>query len=247
MPDSTPFHLTRRQFLASLTALGGAYAGRFPLFSLLASVASPPIIECEEGPTANGSFLFDRDNWKRHGVAHFIDVLWPGDNGSLAFAEDESPFSGRLPQAAPNDDPADASAGAYMACAINAFFDPYYTFETQGGNFALVSALDWLNRLAPLCDGNDNTTYFHQANWNVQIWVVHRLEQIELVPLVELWQGAWLLALATTLGAAYNYSVTNDIGWPGPADHYYHGTTEGSHTVYPWLRPTPASEDGNLP
>lgn len=243
MPDSTPFHLTRRQFLASLTALGGAYTGRFPLLSLLASVAGPPIIECEEGPTANGSFLFDRDNWKRHGAAHFINVLWPGDNGSLAFADDESPFSGRLPQVAPNDDPPDASAGAYMACAINAYFDPYYTFETQGGNFALVSALDWWSRLMD-CGG---ANYFHQADWAAQIRIVRGLEEVELGPLVELWQGAWLLALATTLGAAYNYSVTNDIGWPGPADHYYHGTAEGSHVAYPWLRPTPASEDGNLP
>lgn len=243
MSNSVQLPLTRRQFLTSLAAMGALYAGNLTTLPLLSSPTNPPIIDCEAGPTANGSFLFDRDNWKRHGVAHFINVLWPGDDTSLAFADDESPFSGRLPQVAPNDDPSDTSAGAYMACAITPFFDPYYTFEPQGGNFALVSALDWWSRLMN-CGAAD---FFQQASWSAQIRVVRGLEEVQVGPLAELWQGAWLLALATALGAAYNYAITNDIGWPGPANHYYHGTSEGSHTAYPWMHPTPATDDGNLP
>lgn len=233
--------LTRRQFLKGLGALGGAYASQLPVFSFLTLLDMPPIIECEEGPTANGSFLFDRDNWKRHGIAHFVNQFWPGDAGSLAFPDDATPFSGHLPQNAPNDDPLDTSPGAYSACAINPFFDPYYTFEAQGGNFVLVALMDWWSRELECAPA----TFFHEAGWAQQIRINYGLQSNELAPLIEVWEGAWLLTMATTLGAAYNYKVTNDIGWPGPANHYYHGTEEGSH-LSDWMCPVTSTSDGNL-
>jgi hypothetical protein len=236
--------LSRRQLVVSMAALGGVVALRLPVPSL---VAASPVFdcpcECVEGPTGNGSFFLDRDNWKRHGVAHFVNLFWPGDHGSVAFEGDETPFDARLPQVAPGIDPPDLSPGAYSACAINAFFDPYYTFEPQGGNLALISNLDWRCRVLEC----GPVTYFHKAGWAQQIQVNHGMETGPVGLMREVWEGAWLLTMATTLGAAHNYRVTNDMRWPGPADHYYHGTPEGSHVSDGWLRPVQVTSDGNLP
>ncbi|MGH2545174.1 MAG: hypothetical protein ACRDIB_20475 [Ardenticatenaceae bacterium] len=234
--------LSRRQFVVALAALSSTSLGELRLVSVVGAQA-PPIIPCDAGPTANGSFLFDRDNWKRHGIAHLVNLLWPGDHGSVAFEGDISPFDARLPQVAPGDDPPDVSAGAYSACAIEAFFDPYYTFESQGGNLALVMVLDAHSQELEC----GPTRHFHRAGWAQQIQVNHEIESTPLGLLREAWDGAWLLTMAMILGAAHNYRVTNDIGWPGPSNHYFHGTPEGSHTGDDWLRPATATSDGNLP
>ncbi|MEW5985122.1 MAG: hypothetical protein AB1791_00645 [Chloroflexota bacterium] len=238
-----PFpRLTRRRFLLSMAALGGVVAGRRPLLAWLQGSPNATIT-CDGGPTDNGDFFLDFDNWKRHGMAHLINVLWPGDDGDVAFEDDDSPFDSRLPQVAPGDDPADTSPGAYSACVVEAFFDAYYAFDSQSANLVLVSELDWWSRL--LNCGPD--WYFHHNGWAQQIRCCHGAEQSDLDLLVEAWEGARLITIALAFGAAHNYSVTNDLGWPGPSDHYYHGTSEGSHPNELWLRPAVATSDGNLP
>ena len=241
--------ISRRQFLLSLTAFGGALSVRSSSmvrspWSLVRGPAS--VCSCAAGPTANGSFPGDLDNWQRHGMAHLINVFWPGDDGCLAFDGDSSPLESRLPQQAPDVDPPDTSPSAYSACVINALFDPYYTYDQQHANFAMVGSLDWHTRLGSCTPHHDPNFYFHEADWTEQIRSTNAAPHGPLGLIAPAWSGAWLLTMAIALGAANSYIVTNDIGWPGPSNHYYHGTPEGSYVNDRWLRPEQDSGNGNL-
>lgn len=233
---------TRRQFIRSVGILATSTGLPVILAARTETVTPAAVLRCEEGPTGNGSFLLDRENWKRHGLAHLIDGFWPGDESDVAFRTDVSPFDGRLPQLLPGSDPADPSPGAYSSCAIDALFDPYYAFDTFGGGLILVGQLDQSARSLKC----EPTFYFHRAGWAQQIAVNHKVSQFQGGLTPQVWEAAWLLTLAMALGAARNYKVTNDIGWPGPSRHYFHGTDEGSH-LGAWLRPTRVTQDGNLP
>jgi hypothetical protein len=203
---------SRRLFLERTAA---ATAG------LLAGLPGPEAGACDVPVT--GAPWPAVDGWEHRTIAHFLNTILPGDHGQALFSGDRRPL----------DSGGDTTAGAWSACALDVFYDPYYGIG--GRARTLAAALDWTTRLM------GHGWYFYGAAQAEQLAVVDALARGPGGGGV---RRAAALALAAGLGAAVNPSVTAVIGWPGPNGGYYEGAR---HPLSRWQQPERMTADGNLP
>jgi hypothetical protein len=205
---------SRRRFLKQ-TAAGGLGLVALGPRALMAQCQTP--ISGAGWPSITG--------WEHRTVMHFLNTVMPGNDGQPLFSGDGYPLRSG----------GDAAAGAYAACALDVFYDPYYGIAGISSN-ALAAALDWCTRL------KGYAWYFYRASQSQQLRVVDHLAAMAIGG--EDVVNAASLALAATLGAAKNRAVTNVIGWGGPNGGYYDG---GKHPLWRWQQPVRMTHDGNLP
>ena len=163
------------------------------------------------------------DGWEHRTIAHFLNTILPGDDSQPLFEGDPYPLRSG----------GDTSAGAWSACALDVFYDPFY--DVGRGTRQLATALDLTTRLL------GHGRHFHRATQAQQLAVVDALAR---TPARRDIRRAAALALAGSLGAAENPSVTLAIGWPGPNGGYHDG---GRHPLARWRQPQRITADGNLP
>jgi hypothetical protein len=162
------------------------------------------------------------DGWEHRTVAHFLNTIVPGDDARRLFPRDRHPLASG----------GDTSAGAWSACALDVFYDPFH--GVGRGARQLAVALDWITRR------RGHGRYFHRASQAQQLDVVDALARIGGNDA----RRAAALVMAASLGAAVNPSVTDAIGWPGPNGGHY---DEGRHPLSGWRQPARLTADGNLP
>jgi hypothetical protein len=153
---------------------------------------------------------------------HFLNAVFPGNDRQALFAGDGySLRSG-----------GDTSAGAWSACALDVFYDPYFGAGGANSN-TLAAGLDWIMRV------NFYDTYFYKGTQSEQLRAVD-----QGLSLSAGFQDAINLTLAAVLGAAKNKAVTQLLGWPGPNGGYWSGSR---HPIARWRQPVRLTPDGNLP
>jgi hypothetical protein len=163
------------------------------------------------------------EGWEHRTIAHFLNTIVPGDDGQPLFAGDPHAL----------DSGGDVTAGAWSACALDVFYDPFY--GVGRGSRQLATALDLTTRLL------GHGRLFHRATQTQQLEVVDALAR---TPARADIRRAAALATAACLGAAVNPSVTLAIGWPGPNGGFYDA---GRHPAGRWRQPERMTADGNLP
>jgi hypothetical protein len=165
------------------------------------------------------------DGWQHRTIMHFLNTILPGDDGQALFEGDGDPLRSG----------GDVSAGAWSACALDVFYDPFYGVAGFNGRL-LATGLDTVTRL------KGHGRYFYQATQAQQLEVVDFLARF---PFSRPGTGqAIALALDATLGATENDAVTRLIGWPGPNGGYY---DDSRHPTSRWQQPDRMTTDGNLP
>lgn len=203
---------SRRRFLEQ--AVGGAAF-------LLAGLTGTDARACDVPVTA--APWPSVDGWEHRTIAHFLNTIVPGDDGQPLFTGDPHPLRSG----------GDTTAGAWSACTLDVFYDPFH--GVGRGARQLAIALDWTTRLLGY------GWQFHRATQEQQLVVVDALAR---TPARADLRRAAALALAGSLGAAVNRSVTGAIGWPGPSGGYY---DDGRHPVDRWRQPVRITTNGNLP
>jgi hypothetical protein len=205
---------SRRRFLGRAAAgAAGLWAG--PAVLALAS-------ECDLAIT--GAPWPSPDGWERRTVMHFLNTIVPGDDGRPLFPGDTHPLSSG----------GDVSAGAWSACALDVFYDPYY--GVAGANSRLLATLlELLTRL------KHEGRHFYEVSQAGQLEIVDAAVR---VPRGQYVVRLAALAMSAALGAARNGSFTTVIGWPGPNGGYY---DESRHPRSRWRQPVRITTDGNLP
>ena len=202
---------SRRRFLAHVA---GGVAGLLGGAATRAAACDVPVTG-ERWPSVEG--------WEHRTLAHFANTILPGDDGRPLFPRDRHPL----------DAGGDRTPGAWSACALDVFYDPFHGVGRDARRLAL--ALDW----ATLLLGHGRR--FYRASQAQQLEVVDALART--VAREDLRQAA-ALVLAGTLGAAVNHTVTAAIGWPGPNGGHYDA---GRHPLARWRQPERLTADGNLP
>jgi len=215
MTSQDPQDLSRRRFLKA-----GALAGTAAVVGLeltrSADACSLPITG-EAWPSVDG--------WEHRTLMHFLNTVFPGDDGQPLFADDRYPLRSG----------GDASAGALSACALDVMYDPYYGVAGTKARL-LASILDWSTRR------HGYAWNFYRAGQAQQQEVVDSLRRSPYVG--GGFTDAATLGIAAVLGAFANDSVTRLIGWEGPNGGYYGGSR---HPVDRWRQPARMTTDGNLP
>jgi hypothetical protein len=163
------------------------------------------------------------EGWEHRTIAHFANAILPGDHGARLFRGDRRPL----------DSGGDPTAGAWSACALDVFYDPFHGAAAQAAR--LASALDWTTRLL------GHGLWFYRATQEQQLAV---LDALARTPAGEDLRRARLLVMAGVLGAAVNQRVTLALGWPGPNGGHY---DDARHPVVRWRQPERLTADGNLP
>jgi hypothetical protein len=163
------------------------------------------------------------EGWEHRTIAHFLNVIVPGDDGQPLFPGDAHPL----------DSGGDPTPGAWSSCALDVFYDPFH--GVGRGSRQLASVLDWTTRLL------GHGWSFHRAGQAQQLEVVDALGR---TPARADLRRAAALALAASLGAAANASVTDALGWAGPNGGFYEA---GRHPLSRWRQPERLTSNGNLP
>lgn len=205
--------LTRRE---ALTLVAHAATGLALLAGGGLAHASAPPITPAPWPS--------RDGWERRTVAHFLNAVYPGDDGVPLFDGDRAPLKSG----------GDATAGAWAAGALEAFYDPFYGAAGQLG--LLATALDWDVRT------HGGPFFFHEASQEQQLAALDRLAASPVGGAAV--DDAVMLALAAVLGAFYDARAVRDLGWPGPNGGYW---SDARAPADAWQRPARLTADGNLP
>ena len=208
---NAPHHEGRRGFLARAAA---GVAGLFAGSATRAGACDVPVTG-EPWPSVQG--------WEHRTLAHFANTILPGDHGTPLFPGDRRPL----------DSGGDATAGAWSACALDVFYDPFHGAGRDARRLAL--ALDWTTLLL------GHGRRFHRATQGQQLAVVDALSRT--VAREDL-RRATALVLAGTLGAAVNHTATAALGWPGPNGGHFDASR---HPLSRWRRPERLTADGNLP
>jgi hypothetical protein len=207
---------SRRQFLKHSAAAVGGAALMFGFPREVDSACRTPI---------SGAAWPSITGWEHRTVMHYINAIFPGNNGQPLFYGDTYPLKSG----------GDYSPGAFSDCVLDVFYDPYY--GVAGTNSNLIAAgLDWAVR------ANFSSTYFYKASQSAQLTAIDGLSDFIFVG--SGFQGAATLVIGAALGAFQSSAVVRSIGWPGPNGGYY---DSGKHLTYPWLRPARMTTDGNLP
>lgn len=164
------------------------------------------------------------DGWEHRTIMHFLNAVVPGDDGQPLFAGDTHPLASA----------GDASAGAWSACVLDVFYDPYYGIA--GANSRLLATLlELATRL------KRSGRHFYEASAAQQLEIV---DAVVRGPRGKDVARAAALAVSAALGAFRSPSVTQLIGWPGPTGGYYDGAR---HPLSRWRQPERLTADGNLP
>ena len=163
------------------------------------------------------------DGWERRTIAHFLNALYPGDDGAPLFAGDTEPLAAD----------GDRSPGAWSAHALAAFYEPFFGAGEQLG--LLATALDWSIRLG-------GRAFFAGAPLADQVAAIDRLVGASLTR--KSLEDAIMLGLATVLGASYSDAATRDLGWAGPNPGYF---DDARHPLAHWRQPARLTTDGNMP
>jgi hypothetical protein len=213
-PES-PAGFSRRFFLKIGALTGTAVA---------AGLASPETADACSLPITGAGWP-SVNGWEHRTLMHFLNTIFPGDNGQQLFWGDSYPLKSG----------GDTSAGAFRACTLDVLYDPYFGVAGTNSNL-LATTLDWATRL------NGYAWYFYQASQYNQLRVVDSLTQAIFIG--SGFEGAASLAIGAVLGAFKNYSVTQLIGWGGPNGGYY---SASRHPLSRWLQPTRMTTNGNLP
>jgi len=205
---------SRRRFLRD-AAVGGAAA---------AALAWADVLSAYDLPVTGAPFP-SVDGWQHRTIMHFLNAVMPGDDGQPLFDGDPDPLRSG----------GDTSAGAFSACALDVFYDPFYGVAGLNGRL-LATGLDAITRLKGL------GPHFYQASQAGQLAVVDVLARL---PFSRPGVGqAIALGLDATLGATLSDAVTRLIGWPGPSGGYY---DDARHPTSRWEQPDRMTPDGNLP
>jgi hypothetical protein len=208
---------SRRGFLVkSAAAAGGAAAVALGFPKDVDGACDIPITS-SAWPSVTG--------WEHRTVMHYINAIFPGDDGAALFYGDGYPLKSG----------GDRSPGAMSACVLDVFYDPYYGVAGTNSNM-IAAALDWAVRAA--FDG----TYFYKASQSSQLKAIDRLSDLIFVGTG--FQGAATLAIGASLGAFENNSVVKSIGWPGPNGGYY---DNAKHPSWVWQKPQRMTTNANLP
>jgi hypothetical protein len=210
-----PHALSRRRFVQS-----GALAGT----AVVVGLGLPEGAEACNLPVTGAGWP-SVDGWEHRTLTHFLNTIFPGDDGWSLFPDDRYPLQS-------GDD---VEAGAYAACALDVLYDPYYGIAGTNARL-LAAALDWSTRL------RGYAWYFYQARQAQQQRVVDVLIRSPYTG--RAFTGAATLGIAAVLGASANDSVTLLIGWGGPNGGYYSGAR---HPAGRWQQPARMTTDGNLP
>ena len=211
-----PSGSSRRDFLKHGAAFGAA--------AFLADLALPgPAEPCDVPITGAG--WPSVNGWEHRTMMHFLNAVMPGNDGQALFSGDGYPLKSG----------GDRTAGAWSACALDVFYDPYYGIAGVNSNL-LAATLDWAVRLKLYA------TYFYKATQSEQLRTIDYVCGLSGVG--EGFRDAASLVLAATLGAAENRTVTSLIGWPGPNGGYYGAAR---HPLERWRQPNRLTLEGNLP
>jgi len=209
--------MSRRSFLKTTLAAGGVVLlVNLDGLSIAAAACDTPI---------TGQGWPSVDGWEHRTIMHFLNTIYPGNHGQPLFAGDPYPLKSN----------GDTSAGAYAACALDVFYDPYYGVAGLKSN-ALASVLDWTVRF------QGSATYFYNATLAQQLRAVDSLTDAQWIG--SGFRDAATLGFGGVLGAFENTQVTTAIGWPGPNGGYYDG---GKHPANAWRQPARMTLDGNMP
>ncbi len=215
--EQFPLGFSRRRFLKNTAAAAGGA-------TLLATMGFPRVVDACDVPITGSSWP-SVDGWEHRTIMHYLNAVFPGNEGQPLFSGDSYPLKSG----------GDTTPGAYSACALDVFYDSYYGIAGTNSNL-IAAALDWAVRVA------FDATYFYKASQAAQLRAIDRLSDLAFVG--SGFQGAASLDLGAVLGAFKNYMVTNLIGWPGPNGGYY---DSAKHPYSIWLKPQRMTADGNLP
>jgi hypothetical protein len=215
MPERTETRGTSRRLFLQHAVLGGTAAVSLGWADLAAACDVP----------VTGAPWPSVDGWQHRTILHFLNTVMPGDDGQALFDGDTDPLRSG----------GDTSPGAWAACALDVFYDPFYGAAGFRGQL-FATALDAVTRL------KGYGPRFYQASQAEQLAVVDALVRL---PLTGPGVGqAIALGLDATLGATRNDAVTRLIGWPGPCGGYY---DDARHPTAGWRQPERMTLDGNLP
>lgn len=213
MSDETTGFPGRRRFLKQTGAVSMA--------ALLAELGAPEAALACSTPITGAGWP-SVDGWEHRTIMHFLNAVFPGNDGQPLFAGDGYTLRSG----------GDTAAGAWAACALDVFYDPY--FGAGGGSSnTLAAGLDWLMRV------NFFDTYFYKGTQSEQLRAID-----QGLSLSGGFQDAINLTLAAVLGAAKNRAVTQLLGWPGPNGGYWGAA---HHPISRWTQPARLTTDGNLP
>jgi len=164
------------------------------------------------------------DGWEHRTIMHFLNAVVPGDDGQPLFVGDTHPLASA----------GDGSAGAFSACVLDVFYDPYYGIAGTNSRL-LASLLELATRLKRA------GRHFYEASPPEPLEIV---DAVVRGPRGKDVARAAALAMSAALGAFRSPSVTRLIGWPGPTGGYYDGAR---HPLSRWRQPERLTVDGNLP
>jgi hypothetical protein len=210
--------LSRRRFLKkSAAAVGGA--------TILSTFVFPSEVDGACSVPITGSAWPSVTGWEHRTVMHYVNAIFPGNNGQPLFYGDTYTLKSG----------GDITPGAFSACVLDVFYDPYYGIAGTNSNL-IAAGLDWAVR------ANFDATYFYKASQSAQLRAIDGLS--DLIFVGSGFTGAATLAIGAALGAFKNNTVVKAIGWPGPNGGYY---DSAKHPSWLWLKPVRMTTDGNLP
>ncbi|MEW6733283.1 MAG: twin-arginine translocation signal domain-containing protein [Acidobacteriota bacterium] len=209
--------VSRRHFLKGAIAATSSA-------TLAITLGFPSSVDANKTPI-NGDGWPSINGWEHRTIMHYLNAIYPGDDGKQLFSGDGYPLKSG----------GDRSAGAYSACVLDVFYDPYYGIAGTNSNL-IAAALDWAVRIS------FDATYFYKASLADQLKAIDRLT--DLIFVGSGFQGAATLALGAALGAFENATAVQALGWPGPNGGYYESA---KHPAARWQRPARMTSDGNLP
>lgn len=207
---------SRREFLKKSAATASAAA--------LATLGFPADVDGCDVPIT-GSAWPSITGWEHRTIMHYLNAIYPGDNGKPLFYGDTYTLKSG----------GDTTPGAFSACALDVFYDPYYGIAGTNSNL-IAASLDWAVRVT------FDATYFYKASQTAQLNAIDRLS--DLIFVGSGFQGAATLCIGAVLGAFENYTATKAIGWLGPNGGYYDAA---KHPYSIWLKPVRMTTNGNLP
>lgn len=213
--SETPVGVSRRGFLK---------VGALTSTAVLVGLALPEAADACSLPITGAGWP-SVNGWEHRTLMHFLNTIFPGDNGQSLFWGDWYPLRSG----------GDTSPGAYTACALDVLYDSYYGVAGTNSNL-LATTLDWWTRF------KGYAWYFYEASQSQQLRVVDSLTEAAFIGTG--FQGAASLAIGAVLGAFKNYTVTQLIGWGGPNGGYYSGSR---HPTSRWQQPASMTTNGNLP
>lgn len=207
---------SRREFLKKSAAVAGGAA--IATFGFPANVDGCDVpITGADWPSVTG--------WEHRTIMHYLNAIFPGNDGQPLFSGDGYPLKSG----------GDKTPGAFSACALDVFYDPYYGIAGTNSNL-IAASLDWAVRLA------FDATYFYKASQSAQLNAIDKLSDFIIIG--SGFQGAATLGIGAVLGAFKNYTAVKAIGWPGPNGGYY---DDAKHPYSIWLKPSRMTTNGNLP